>query len=328
MNLEQSHLPAEPNQPHPYSPDALYEEARAAAPLSHFGRSSDSDQHNPRALDERPLEMPPIPNDALWRSVFEGSWPDDCFTSAASVQQLHENIVLRFTADAAVLARAASLQRFRAFLCALAAESGMVLRYGRLAEAAGVTAETVKRWVRAAEEAGLIYLLQPWPKDAGLQLMRSPKILWIDTGIIAAFLGLESPEAMAEHPAADRFLETFAATLIMKSWADGRSSDPSEERRQSSEESPHAFYYMRDSRGFSIDLVIETPQRIHGIIVEKTGLPVQRMLRAFKTLAGLPLGKPSGVCALVGLEAPLKILSAKTAEAPGIVRHGFERLSS
>lgn len=285
----------------PYSPDALYALALARSRLGH-GASPDP---RPEA----------IPDDALWRSVFEGSWPDECFASEAAVRQLHENIVLRFTTDAATLARAGSLERFRAFLRALAAESGLVLRYGRLAQAAGVTAETIKRWVQAAEEAGLIYLLQPWPGETGLQLMRSPKILWIDTGIIAAFLGLESPEAMAAHPAAERFLETFASTLVMKSWADGGRDDA---RR--------AFYYMKDSRGFCVDLVIDSPEGVNGLIVEKTGQTLRKILRTFKTLAKLPLGRPLGACAVAGLEAPLRIVQAKSPEQPGVVLHGFERL--
>ena len=120
---------------------------------------------------------------------------------------------------------------------------------------------------------------------------------------------------MAAHPAAERFLETFASTLVMKSWADGGRDDA---RR--------AFYYMKDSRGFCVDLVIDSPEGVNGLIVEKTGQTLRKILRTFKTLAKLPLGRPLGACAVAGLEAPLRIVQAKSPEQPGVVLHGFERL--
>lgn len=244
-----------------------------------------------------------MPPEALWRAVFEGAWPDAFFESDEGLALLHENLVLRLSGDAVEQARASKGAEFRRFLSALARLSGEVLRYNALARDAGVTAETVKRWVAAAEAAGIVYLLRPWPGETGRQLMRSPKLLMIDTGLIAALLGLRTPDEMASHPAAMRFLETFVATAVMRSWSEAAA--------------PHAFYYMKDSKGFSIDLLIETETALYPINVQKGDTLGKADWRSFEKLARLSgLEKPVGTGAAIGL-TPRAFAVSDTAVAHG-----------
>lgn len=66
--------------------------------------------------------------------------------------------------------------------------------------------KVVKRWLTVAERTGLIYLLPPFDGRIGRQLVKSPKIYLIDTGLLAHLLRIDSPQTMAEHPLAEKFL--------------------------------------------------------------------------------------------------------------------------
>ncbi len=103
---------------------------------------------------------------------------------------------------------------------------------------------SVKRWLTVAERTGLIYLLPPFDGRIGRQLVKSPKIYLIDTGLLAHLLRIDSPQTMAEHPLAEKFSETFVVTEILKSWVhNGRTPD---------------FCFFKESRGMEIALLIRS----------------------------------------------------------------------
>lgn len=279
--------------------------AQAAAPQRLLSAHGDLERapYVPR-LSADIFQSLSVPPEAVWRAVFEGAWPDAFFESDEGLSLLHENLVLRLSGDAALSARAAKGAEFRRFLAALARMSGEVLRLNALAREAGVTAETVKRWIRSAEAAGIVFLLRPWPGETGRQLMKAPKLLMIDTGLIAALLGLRTPEDMAAHPCAMLFLETFALTSVMRSWSGAAA--------------PHAFYYMKDSKGFSIDLLIETADAFHPVNVQKGFAPGPRDWKPFATLSRLPgLGKPVRTGAVIALtERPFAVGAGVVVQGP------------
>ena len=59
---------------------------------------------------------------------------------------------------------------------ALALRMGQELRINKRSELTGVSDPTVKRWLRLAETAGLIYLLPPFFSNKTKTLVKSPKI--------------------------------------------------------------------------------------------------------------------------------------------------------
>ena len=105
------------------------------------------------------------------------------------------------------------------------------------------------------------------------------------------------------HPAAMRFLETFVATAVMRSWSEAAA--------------PHAFYYMKDSKGISIDLHIETETALYPVNVQKGDTLGKADWRSFEKLARLSgLEKPVGTGAAIGL-TPRAFAVSDTAVAHG-----------
>ncbi|MCM1511723.1 MAG: DUF4143 domain-containing protein [Oxalobacter formigenes] len=127
-------------------------------------------------------------------------------------------IDLYISRDVAWPANVSKTLEFRRFLTAPAFLSGRELRLDTLAEMPGVDAVAVRRWLSVADASGLIYLLKPFERDIGRQLVKSPRLYMADTGLMAVLLNIQMPEEMRRH-AIGHFYETFVVMEFVKSWA-------------------------------------------------------------------------------------------------------------
>ena len=133
---------------------------------------------------------------------------------------------------------------------ALAIRTGQELRLNKLAELAGVTEITVKRWLSLAEASGLIYFLEPFSTNRTKVLAKSPRVYMIDTGLAAFLCGIPSPQALQADTNAAAFFETFVVAELVKSWRhNGRT--------------PRFFFYRDQKKQAEIDLLIEVDGTIH-----------------------------------------------------------------
>lgn len=122
----------------------------------------------------------------------------------------------------------------------LAHNQGQVLNVARLAEAVGISSTTVNRYLDVLSDLFLIRRLEPWSKNIGKRLVRSPKIYIRDSGLCHTLLRIDSYENLLAHPVVGSSWESFVIEQISTSLP--RSV-------------PVMFY--RTQAGAEIDLVIE-----------------------------------------------------------------------
>ena len=95
-------------------------------------------------------------------------------------------------------------ETLRRFWTMLAHNQGGVLNAAQLAHGIGVTGSTVAHYLDLLVDLLLVRRLQPWHRNVGKRLVKSPKIYIRDSGLVHALLGLAKKEELLSHPIVGR----------------------------------------------------------------------------------------------------------------------------
>ncbi len=85
--------------------------------------------------------------------------------------------------DLGDLARLADLLPFRRFQRLAALRSGQLLSFSELARDAGVSVNTARRYVEYLRLSYQAFLLPPWHTNLTSQVIKTPKVYWVDPGL-------------------------------------------------------------------------------------------------------------------------------------------------
>jgi len=135
------------------------------------------------------------------------------------------------------------LEAFGRFLRLCAGRSGQLLNLASLANDCGISHATARRWLSILEASFLIILLRPHHKNFGKRLIKSPKLYFLDTGLLCYLLRIRSPEELRFHASRGPIFESFVVSDLTKiSLHEGREPD---------------LYFWRDSTGHEVDILID-----------------------------------------------------------------------
>jgi predicted AAA+ superfamily ATPase len=126
----------------------------------------------------------------------------------------------------------------------LAHEQGQLLNAARMAAGLGISGHTVARYLDLLVDLLLVRRLQPWSRNAGKRLVRSPKVYVRDSGLVHALLGIRDREQLLGHPVVGPSWEGFVIENILAAAPNGA----------------RAWFY-RTSAGAEIDLLVESGRR-------------------------------------------------------------------
>ncbi|WP_372950842.1 ATP-binding protein [Mariniphaga sp.] len=125
------------------------------------------------------------------------------------------------------------LQRF------LALNTATLLNASSMAAQTGITAKTVQRYIHYFELSYQAILLQAWSRNKTKRLVKTPKIHFLDNGIVQAILqkkgGLTGPE--------------FESLVVAELYKQAKSIN-----------AQVSFYHLRTHDGKEVDLLIELPE--------------------------------------------------------------------
>ena len=113
----------------------------------------------------------------------------------------------------------AEIDRFTdlpAFVRLLAEHSGQLVNYSRLGSGIGVSHKTAQRYVGLLEKVFLIKTLQPWHTNALKRMVKTPKLHFLDCGLLAAAGGLTFAGVKADRGRFGSLLESFVFSEILK----------------------------------------------------------------------------------------------------------------
>lgn len=168
--------------------------------------------------------------------------------------------------DVRQLINVKDLSIFDRFLRLLALRSGQILSMSSLASDVGVSSHTIKSWISILEASNIIYLLKPFYNNYGKRLVKSPKLYFLDTGLLCFISGIHNPEALESSSLLGSYFETLAIGQLI--------------RDRANKGLPLNIYYFRDNHGNKIDFVSPEGNQL----LERELLKAQKSLPATKLL--------------------------------------------
>jgi len=111
--------------------------------------------------------------------------------------------------DLRLLLQVASLRDFERFVRACALRSAQLLNRAELARDVGISGSTAGAWLSALQASGVAVLLEPWFSNRTRSLVKSPRLYFTDTGLVAFLSGLRSAEELSGSPFAGPLWETL-----------------------------------------------------------------------------------------------------------------------
>jgi predicted AAA+ superfamily ATPase len=181
--------------------------------------------------------------------------------------------------------------QFADFIRAAACRAGQMLNIHDIALDVGVSDETAKRWLGLLEKSDVIFYLRPYSNNLLKRTVKTPKMYFFDTGLVAYLTKYSSPEILMNGAINGAILENYVVSEIVKSYGN-----------RGLEATCH---YYRDKDGKEIDLVMESDGELHPIEIKKTATPPTELARTFGVLdkARMPRGTGAIICTKQELSA-------------------------
>ncbi len=146
--------------------------------------------------------------------------------------------------DLGDLARLDDLLPFRTFEKLSALRSGRLLNYSEIARDAAISVDTARRYLEYLRLSYQTVLLQPYHKNITSSVIKTPKLYWIDIGLLRQLSGMRG-EVSGE------IYETMVVGELIK-WM---------KTAQKNTE----IYFYRTRSGLEVDVILETEDGIIGI---------------------------------------------------------------
>jgi predicted AAA+ superfamily ATPase len=191
---------------------------------------------------------------------------------------------------------------FLQFMRLLAASTGQLLNYSRIANEIGKSVGTVKNWVSILRTSGIIYLLQPYYHNFNKRIVKTPKVYFLDTGLASYLTGWYTPEQLQFGAMSGSMFETFVVSEILKSYYNKGYDD-------------FGFSFYRDKDMNEIDLLIENNGVLYPIEIKKTGNPNKQDIKAFSKLEEEG-GKVPGEGGIICMADSIRYLTSKDRVIP------------
>jgi len=170
-------------------------------------------------------------------------------------QQWYANYVTTYLErDVRKVKNVSDLSVFQRFLKMCAARSGQILNLSSLGDDCGITHNTAKSWLSILEASYIVYLLKPHYKNFNKRLVKSPKIYFYDSGLLAYLIGISDPDTLLTHASRGHVFETWVISELLK----GRLNRGLKDN----------LYFWRDNSGHEIDCIVDHGDRLMALEIK------------------------------------------------------------
>jgi hypothetical protein len=175
-------------------------------------------------------------------NVVRGGYPDVLNRPSAAEMWFRSYVQTYLERDVRAVTAVRDLGNFRRFLALLASRAGNILNRTDLAAPLGVSVPTISEWLNALEVTGQVLLVPPFYENFGKRLIKSPKVYFVDSGLVCHLLGIRSQAELKKSPFFGALFEGFVASELAK--------------QQVNRGERVELYYFRDQQGLEVDFIV------------------------------------------------------------------------
>ncbi len=141
-----------------------------------------------------------VTQEELFQLLLRGFYPR-IYDKHLDSQKWYENYVLTYVErDIRTLLNIRNLRTFEHFLLLCASRSGQLIDYSDFSNALGIAVSTVKEWISILETSGIIFILPPFFENYSKRIVKTPKLYFIDTGLLCHLLSIQTIDHLRTHP--------------------------------------------------------------------------------------------------------------------------------
>lgn len=211
----------------------------------------------------------------IWNTIYRGSLPEMQNPKMTPQKYYPSYVTTYLEKDVRGLAHVGNILQFSKFMTLAAAQTGNLLNYDSMAKAIGVSTNTVKSWISILLSSGIIYLLEPYSRNLSKRTVKTPKLYFMDTGLVCHLTRWNTAEQAATGAMNGALFETFVVSEIIKSYYNTGITNP-----------PLSFY--RDKDGIEIDLIVEENGVLYPVEIKVSGNSDKRDIKSFRQLEKIP----------------------------------------
>jgi predicted AAA+ superfamily ATPase len=154
----------------------------------------------------------------------------------------HNYIKTYIERDVSQLEQVKDLRLFRNFLTLCAGRAGQLLNISHLAKESGISFHIARQWLSILESSYIIFQLPPYFQNFSKRTIKSPKLYFYDTGLLAFLLGIRSSNTDVDQELHGSLFENMIVAELYK--------------QNHHQLLLKEFFFWRDSNGNECDLLI------------------------------------------------------------------------
>lgn len=240
---------------------------------------------NLNALKERIKSHKPADMQEIYRRIWNGSMPGLVSGRFSDRDVFYSRYLQTYIdRDVSELINLTDKLIFRDFIRASACRIGQLLNIHDIAQDVGVSDDTAKRWLQVLEKSDIVFYLRPYSNNLLKRTVKTPKLYFFDTGLVAYLTKYSSPDILANGALNGAILENYVVAELLKTYHNNAKEC--------------LLWYYRDKEMHEIDMIIESDGMLHPLEVKRSVNPGSGLTGAFDILSkgSVPKGKGAVLC--------------------------------
>lgn len=225
-----------------------------------------------------PLSWNELPQEEIFNErrvaeqMLQGFYPEFQVQPQLNIKYWHSAYLSTYLErDLRAMRNIHDLGQFQKYLVLLAARAGQLFNLSEIGKECGISQTTAKDWLTLLQATSIVCLLEPYSRNITKRIVKSPKLMFVDTGLLCYLLRIETVEQLIHSPFGGHVFENMVVMEKIKHFSQRGDRPP--------------CYFYRTSSGLEVDLLIDHGDHLDAFEIKFTASPKIEMTHSLAELS-------------------------------------------